>query len=416
MGDRESEAAEAVQRSLASGGLGATKPASLLYLPSVDANKFVAPGAGRVVPAIGPDGTYSAFIPSPLPRQFDLTPATVMLLSKADTALGRLAGAGRLLPNPNLLITPYVTREAVSSARIEGTQASISDVFEAADEETPSPDVLEVRNYIAALNQGLELLTGLPVSKRLIGDIHRTLLRGVRGREKTPGEFRLTQNFIGSSNDKPQTAVFVPPPPGEHMETALADWERFANADDLEIPLLVQCALLHYQFETIHPFLDGNGRLGRLLIVFFLVERTVLPQPLLYLSRFFEENRREYTDRLQAVRERGELQEWVQFFLKGVAVQGVDAVERAERLADLRERHRQKLIGSRSRATEVVDYLFANPITTGPQVASRLGMTLQGAKNLLLQLQALGILEPLETGRAGRRRWLASDVLEVIGG
>jgi Fic family protein len=381
----------------------------------MDPSKFVAPWVGAVVPAIGPDGTYHAFIPAPVPRDFALEPATVSALSKADMALGRLPGAGRLLPNPHILVSPYVLREAVSSSAIEGTQASVSDVYRVeAGEESDRGDVQEVRNYVAAMTIGLERLRTLPISKRLVADIHRILLTGVRGRERTPGEFRRTQNFIGSPDDRPATAVFVPPPPGEHMEKALADWEAFHH-EDSGLPLLVRCALLHYQFETIHPFLDGNGRLGRLLIVFLLVEQGALPNPLLYLSSYFEHRRIDYNDRLQAVRERGELQEWVQFFLNGVEVQAVDAVDRAERLADLREEYRRRLIGTRSRAPEVVDMLFDNPYTSGPAVAARLGVTWQGAKNLLTQLEERKVLRPYSARPGGRRVWIAEEILRAIG-
>lgn len=379
----------------------------------MNATRFAAPEWGHLRRVIGPDGPYDAFVPQPLPREIDLDGQTVFALSKADLALGRLAGAGRLLPNPHILVNPYILREAVSSSAIEGTQASVSDVYEAAAEGTSRGDVTEVRNYVEALQRGLGRLPELPISKRLVAEIHEILLTGVRGRERTPGRFRTLQNFIGSPDDRPQTAIFVPPPPGDDMEHALADWERFVH-EDLDMPLLVRCALLHYGFETIHPFLDGNGRLGRLLIVFFLLEREVLPSPLLYLSAFFERNRSEYTARLQAIREAGELQLWLRFFLRGVEVQAADAVERAERLADLRERYRRQLAGSRSRAAEVVDLLFENPIATGPFVSERLGMTWQGAKNLLEQLERAGIVRPHRSPAGGRRSWIASDLLEAV--
>lgn len=385
----------------------------LLYHAPVNASRFAAPEWGHVRRVIGPEGPYEAFLPEPIPRAVTLDTATVSALSKADLALGRLAGAGRLLPNPHILVNPYIIREAVSSSAIEGTQASVSDVYEAAAEGTSRGDVAEVRNYVEALQRGLSRLSELPISKRLVAEIHGVLLTGVRGRERTPGRFRTSQNFIGSPDDRPQTAIFVPPPPGEDMERALADWERFSH-EDLDMPLLVRCALLHYAFETIHPFLDGNGRLGRLLIVFFLLEKQALPSPLLYLSAFFERNRTEYTTRLQAIREVGELQLWLRFFLRGIEVQAADAVERAERLADLRERYRRQLAGSRSRAAEVVDLLFENPIATGPFVSERLGMTWQGAKNLLEQLEREGIVRPYRSPAGARRSWIAADLLEAV--
>ena len=340
-----------------------------------------------------------------------------MWLSAADDALGRLAGVGRLLPNPHLLANAYLTQEAVASSRIEGTQVSLSEVFRAVAGAgaPPSSDVRDVRNYIAALEHGLSLLDELPICLRLTAEMHRVLMADVRGREKHPGDFRTTQNWIGSGGDRPDTAAFVPPPV-DQLAACLADWERYAN-ESARVPLLIQCGLLHYQFETIHPFLDGNGRLGRLLIVLFLVRRSRLPQPLLYISRFFEDNRRDYYDRLQGVRERGEIQEWLQLFLMAVAVQARDAVERAEALVDLRERYRAGLRGSRSRAPEVVDLLLGNPVLTAARVEKALGVSNPGALNLIRQLEAGDVVQDVgRMGRGGRRVWVAHEVLAVLEG
>jgi len=382
----------------------------------VDPTRFVAPSAGQVVKTPGRHGFYT-FIPAPIPRNLTLDPQTVLSLSEADTALGRLAGAGRLLPNPHVLVEPYVTREAVASSRIEGTQASMTEVFQAAAGGGTSPegtDVREVRNYIEAMNRGLARLADLPLCLRLIKEIHGVLMRGVRGRERQPGEFRTSPNWIGSPNDRPDTAVFVPPPP-DHLEEALADLEAFMNEDDMPLPPLVRCALLHYQFETIHPFLDGNGRIGRLLIVFYLVEKGRLPVPLLYTSSYFEQNRREYYERLQAVRENGELQAWLQFFLTGVALQATDAVTRAEQLADLRERYRRELASSRSRASEVVDLMLANPVITVRRVQQALQVSQPGAQNLVNALGDRGWLRELPgRGPGGRRYWIASEAADVL--
>lgn len=380
----------------------------------MDPTRFVAPELGRAVK--GPERwAFYHFAPEPLPRVLPLDGETVLALSGADTAIGRLAGAGRLLPNPHILVDPYVTREAVASSRIEGTQASLSEVLEAnaTGRSTPGSDVREVQNYIAALNTGLQLLTEMPLCLRLIRQVHAVLMDGVRGQERRPGEFRITPNWIGSPTDTPDNAVFVPPVPDE-MVVLLDDLELFLN-EDVRLPVLVRCALAHYQFETIHPFLDGNGRLGRLLAVFHLVERQVLPQPLLYLSAYFEAHRSDYYDRLQAVRERGKLQEWLQFFLTAVAVQATDAVERAERLADLRERYRHELASSRSRASEVVDLLIANPFITVRQVQDGLSVTQPGALNLLRGIEDRGWLRKLGTlGRGGRAYWVAPEVFAVI--
>lgn len=380
----------------------------------MDATRFVAPEWGRPF-TTGGIASYVAFIPEPIPRSLALEPSVVMLLSEADAALGRLAGAGRLLPNPHLLASAYVTREAVLSSRIEGTQASVTEVFDAeAGAAHTRDDVREVQNYLRALEHGRRRLAeGFPLSLRLIREMHAILLDGVRGQERTPGEFRRSQNWISSPDNRPNTARFVPPPV-DHLWAALDDWEKFLHDPAPQLPMLVRCALLHYQFETIHPFLDGNGRLGRLFIVLHLLDAGRLPAPLLYLSAFFENRKSDYYDRLQALRERGEITEWLSFFLSGVAQQAVDAMERAEQLADLREAYRQKLVGTRSRAAEVVDMLFANPVVTVRAVQRTLGVTQPGATNLLRYLVQQGILREDGIGPGVRHRWFADDVLEII--
>lgn len=379
----------------------------------MDPTTFVDHTMGRPIKTPGRYGFY-AYNPAPLPRSLPLDEPTVKMLSDADNALGRLAGAGRLLRNPHLLVTPYILKEAVASSRIEGTQASISDVFDARAIGGEAPEaVREVQNYVAAMNHGLSLLEALPPSLRLVREIHNILLTDVRGSERMPGEFRSTPNWIGSPDDRPDTAVFVPPP-ADVMTSALSDWEGFIHEDTM-MPELVRCALLHYQFETIHPFLDGNGRVGRLLIVFYLVWRGRLPHPLLYVSSFFESHRSDYYDYLQAVRERGAIQDWLRFFLAAVAEQATDAVDRAERLADIREEYRGRLAGSRSRAHEIIDVLFENPYLTVRGVMSRLSVTQPGAANLVKQLESVGILSGMEPAKFGRRRWVAHGVMEVIG-
>ncbi len=338
-----------------------------------------------------------------------------MFLSEADAALGRLAGAGRLLLDPHLLVNAYITREAVASSRIEGTQASVTEVFDAAvTGKSARADVQEVRNYIMALRHGLERLQhGFPISLRLVKEMHEILLAGVRGQERTPGDFRQTQNWISSPDNQPKTARFVPPTV-ENMWRALDDWEKYLHDADPRLPLLIRCALLHYQFETIHPFLDGNGRIGRLFIIIYLVDRGRLPTPLLYVSSYFDQHKEEYYDRLQFVRERGEINEWLDFFLVGIAGQAADAVSRAESLADLREKYRLILQGSRSRAIEVADLLFANPIMTVRAVQNQLGVSQPGATNLLRALTAEGIVREVGEGPGTRHRWFADEILRVL--
>jgi Fic family protein len=336
-------------------------------------------------------------------------------LSEADQALGRLVGAGRVLPNPHLVSSAYRRREAVSSLAIEGTQTSLSDVLssEAADT-TRTSEVREVRNYIDALDYGIGRLSTLPLSLRLIRELHERLLRGVVGPDKTPGEFRTSQNWIGQGGTPLQDSTFVPPPP-EEMKAALSDWELYLHDETPRLPTLVRCALNHYQFETIHPFLDGNGRLGRLLISFYLVERGVVPIPLLYVSPYFEARRPDYYDHLQGVRQRGDFDAWIGFFLEAVAAQAMDAVRRAEALLRVFSEYRARLREARIRggAVELVDQLVANPYMTTPRAMRFLGITYQGAAYAISRLVEAGILQ--ESAQVGAARtFLAEEVLTVL--
>ena len=367
-------------------------------------------GEVRSVPGKG----YRAYYPSPLPQTIDIAHDTVMRVADAEAALGRLAGAGRLLPNPHLLIRPYLLKEALSSARIEGTQASLLGVLEAeAEEQKNDPDIEEVLNYMMAMEEGLAHLDRLPFSLRLVRSMHAVLLRGVRGRERQPGEVRVSQNWIGPPGSTLETASFVPPPPGE-LASLLSDWERFVH-ENRAMSVLVQSGLLHYQFETIHPFLDGNGRMGRLLIVFHLVLRDRLPEPLLYLSSYFERRRDDYYTGLQGVRERGDMNAWLQFYLKGVETQANDAVRRAERLIDLREKYRARVTEStRGQVVILVDSLIANPITNGHRVEARLGVKRPTSLRMLSLLEELEILTEIKPGPRRQRRFVAKEVLEIL--
>ncbi len=290
----------------------------------------------------------------------------------------------------------------------------MSEVLDAEATGTVGHDVREVLNHIAAMERGLDLIEHLPISRRLIEELHAVLLDNVRGGERDPGHVRTSPNWIGSTDNTPATAVFVPPPADE-MERGLSDWERFVH-EPSELPPLIRCALLHYQFETLHPFLDGNGRIGRLLITFFLISEGHLPQPLLYLSGYFEDHKSEYYDRLQAVREHGELDRWLVFFLTAVKTQANDAVSRSERLIDLREDYLTRLHGSRSRAREVVDLLLMNPIATTRSVSGRLEITFQGATNLMKQLAALDIVKQLPRVSGRSNRWIAQDLHQALVG
>jgi cell filamentation protein, protein adenylyltransferase len=376
----------------------------------MDASEFKAPEAGRIVRT--PRG-YDAFVPAPLPPALSYDPGLVVSLSRADTALSELSGVGRSLPNPHLLIAPYVRREAVSSSRIEGTLASLSDVL--IQEIVPGaphvpPDVLEVRNYVIALEYGIQRLRTLPLSLRLVKELHQRLMRGVRGEHATPGEFRRSQNWIGPPDSTLETATYVPPPP-EHMPAALHAWELFLHERG-GMPDLVQCALMHEQFEAIHPFVDGNGRLGRLLITLFLIERGRLSQPLLYLSEYIENRRREYYERLQRVRTRGDWVGWLRYFLDGVAWTAEKAVRQASQLMDLRAKLRRRLSGSQ-RALALLDELFVNPYLTVSRAQTLLRVSNPTARQAVRLLEDERIVEEM-TGRKWGRVYVARDVLKAI--
>jgi len=297
------------------------------------------------------------------------------LLSDADRSLGRLDGVASVLPNPDLFVAMYVRHEAVLSSQIEGTQSTLEDVLEfeadAPGGERPR-DIEEVVNYVRAMNYGLRRLDELPVCLRLFREIHAELLSGVRGSERTPGEFRRSQNWIGPAGCTLQTAAFVPPPVHE-MHTALDNLEKFLHGDQL-LPRLLHCGLVHAQFETIHPFLDGNGRVGRLLITFLLCQQGILGRPLLYLSYYLKAHRAEYYDRLNAVRHDGAWEGWLKFFLRGVHEVSQLATRTARAILQLREQHRQviaELGGTGGTAARFLDYLFEQPIVSSGDIVER---------------------------------------------
>lgn len=380
----------------------------------MNARDFTGQAAGRVIRA--PQG-YFAFVPRPLPPELPWTPSIVSLLSRADRALGELSGIGRALPNPHLLILPFARREAVLSSRIEGTQASLADLyaFEAVPRAEETGDVREVFNYVRALEFGLSRLKDLPVSLRLIREIHERLMRGVRGEHSTPGEFRRSQNWIGAPGCLLNDATYVPPPL-EEMRACLDALEHFLHAEH-DIPPLVQLALTHYQFEAIHPFLDGNGRVGRLIIVMLLCLWKLLSQPLLYLSAYFEANRQTYYELLLSVSQRGTWKEWVLFFLEGVESQARDAVRRSHRLQDLRREYRTRFQATQSsaRLLQVVDLLFGAPILTVNQVKDEIGVSFPSANRYIGQLEEAGIVDEI-TGQARNRLYRAGEIIRAIEG
>jgi Fic family protein len=354
---------------------------------------------------------YRAFIPAPLPPSPPVRVESKLqaLLSKADLALGRLDGSIQTLPNPDLFVLMYVRKEAVLSSQIEGTQSSLQDVL-AAEAQVLSADaprdVGEVLNYVAAMNHGLARLPKLPVSVRLIREIHEKLLHGVRGSHATPGELRRTQNWIGPSGCTLAEATFVPPPPSE-VPNALGALEKSLHKSD-DLPLLIRIGLAHAQFETIHPFLDGNGRVGRLLITFLLCERGVLHKPVLYLSHYFKRYRTKYYDLLQNIRDRGEWEAWLAFFLRGVSEVSAQATDTARRILALREEHRHLITANLGRAAangyRVLERLYERPILSAEDIRQLTGTTFPAANQLARKLVEQGLLTEM-TGQKRHRRF-----------
>jgi Fic family protein len=378
----------------------------------MDRTQFITHDTGRLVKTL--DG-QDAFVPAPLPPKIDLSFELMHRLSEADHALGTLGGIGRILPNPHLLTQPFLNREAVLSSRIEGTEASATDLalFQAAGSPVSNEsDVREVSNYVTALRHGLKRLDHLPLSLRFLREVHEKLMTDVRGGDRNPGEFRHVQNWIGPAGSRIDNATYVPPPVQE-MHAALDQFERFLH-DRSPMPVLLRAALVHYHFEAIHPFLDGNGRVGRLLIAFLLHTENVLDQPLLYLSAFFERHRREYYRRLVEVTMKGAWLEWIDFFLRGVTEQANDAVRRTRELLDLSESYRRKIAPARNAGvlSSMIDSLFASPATTIPSVAANFKMSYPAAKKNVQKLVALHILKPRRAGRGSV--YVAEDVLKIV--
>lgn len=361
---------------------------------------------------------YATFRPAPLPPdpplKFDAQ--LIRLLSTADQALGRLDGVARMMPNPSLFVAMYVRQEAVLSSRIEGTQSTLDDVlaFELGDRSREIPlDIEEVVNYVRAMNYGLDRAASLPPSRRLIRGIHKELLQGMRGAEKRPGEFRTEQNYIGPQGVPIARATFIPPSPDD-MNEALDAFERFLN-DDSDLPPLIHCGLAHAQFETIHPFMDGNGRVGRLLITFLLCYRGILHRPLLYLSAYLASHRLEYYDRLMAVRERGDWEGWLAFFLRGVLEIAKEAAQTAQKILDLREGHRMRLqeAGISPQGFRLLDLLFEHPLVNVSFIEQRLSMAYVTANKLVSRFQQLGMLDET-TGQRRYRRYRYSSYLMLF--
>jgi len=361
---------------------------------------------------------YRAFIPAPLPPDppIWLDDELGRLLSDADRCLGRLDGVASVLPNPDLFVAMYIRHEAVLSSQIEGTQSTLQDILEL-EADAPAgqrpKDIEEVVNYVRAMNHGLRLLDELPVCLRVIREIHSELLRGVRGSERTPGEFRRIQNGIGPEGCTLETATFVPPPVHE-MTQALNQLERFLHEAE-SLPRLIHCGLVHAQFETIHPFLDGNGRVGRLLITLLLCQQGILQRPLLYLSYYLKAHRAQYYDRLNAVRREGDWEGWLKFFLRGVYEVSRSATNTARAILQLREEHRQRIAepGGGGSFARLLDYLFEQPIVSVRMVEKKLGCAYVTAGKLVDQLVRLGLLKEI-TGRQRNRRYRYEPYLALF--
>lgn len=360
--------------------------------------------AGRFVTQ--PHGGYRAFIPAPLPPEpaLDMSAEMIGALSDAQVELGRLDGAVKTIPDPDFFVGMYARREAVLSSQIEGTQSTLEDLLEIELDQWsragPS-DVADIVNYVHAMHHGLDRLGELPLSLRLIREIHAELLRDGRGAPATPGEFRHSQNWIGPAGAPLSEASFIPPPPGEMME-ALSDFERFLHTS--ERPALIDIGLAHAQFETIHPFLDGNGRVGRLLITLLLIHRGILRGPLLYLSLYLKKNRAEYYDRLSAIRSGGDWEGWLGFFLRGVAETAREATAKAERIFDLREEHRGAILNSGvgPNGLKLLAALFQHPLINVALASRVLGSSFATANKLVGHFEELGILREITGQKRGR--------------
>ncbi|MDY6892489.1 MAG: Fic family protein [Chloroflexota bacterium] len=362
---------------------------------------------------------YRAFVPRALPPdpKVELDYEMADLLSKANRSLGRLDGSTDILPNPDLFVAMYVRKEAIISSQIEGTQASLEDVLAwevVSRRRRPSFDVTEVVNHVRAMDQGVERLKTSAIGSELLRELHILLMDGVRGKEKSPGLFRQVQNWIGSPGSTIHTATFVPPPPVE-VERAMADLEAYIRGFT-SMPLLIKCGLVHAQFETIHPFLDGNGRLGRLLVTLLLCKHEVLARPLLYLSAYFKQNRDEYYSLLQKVRDTGDWESWLKFFLTGIWLVSEEAFDTARQIIAMREQHRKLVLEqahSSTKALLLLDHLFEEPMAEINDVAQLLDITYPAASNLVTELGELDLLRET-TGQQRNRRFVYEPYLALL--
>lgn len=372
--------------------------------------------AGHLITNLSGEMAYKSFVPTPLPPKpsIELTEDMINLLIKANSQLAVLESIATRIPNVELFISMYVRKEALMSSQIEGTQATLEDVLDPMIEANTNRNVADIVNYIKATEFAIKRLHELPLCNRLIKETHAVLMEGVRGQEKSPGEFRRSQNWIGGQGSALKNARYIPPSPDDMIE-AMSDLEKYINADD-ELDALIRAALIHYQFETIHPFLDGNGRVGRLLITLFLMEKKVLSTPALYISYFLKKNRVEYYDRMTEVRAKGNYEQWVTFFLRALLESAEDATATIDELIALHDKNAAVISGmgrAAKNAMLVFEYLEANPIIEIRKTAEALSITFNTASSAVKRLTDAGIL--VQTTNASRNRTFAyEDYLSIL--
>ena len=370
--------------------------------------------AGEYITNLSGEAEYKSFRPTPLPIEINMDAEMISLLTGATKALTILDTLSSYIPNMNLFVSMYVRKEALLSSQIEGTQATLEDVLDPLIEKNANQNVVDVINYIKATEFALERLNSLPLCNRLIKETHAVLMKDVRGQEKNPGEFRYSRNWIGAAGSTLKNARYIPPNP-EDMKQAMSDLEKYINSDD-ELDLLIQAALIHYQFETIHPFLDGNGRVGRLLITLFLMEKKRLNTPALYISYYLKNNRIEYYDRMSEVRNKNNYEQWIKFFLGAIKESSEDAAHAIKKLSELHDKNIaiiEKMGRASKTAKEIFDYLERNPIIDIKKTSEDLSLAFSTVSASVKRLEECGIL--VQTNNASRNRVFAyEDYLGIL--
>lgn len=360
---------------------------------------------------------YQSFVPTKLPPlpNIEIDVEMQRMLSEADRKLGRLDGVTQVLPNPDIFVAMYVQKEALLSSQIEGTQASLTDVLDIDEHREKNYDVQDVVNYVMAMNYGLKRLETLPLSLRLLREIHEVLLEGVRGSNQNPGEFRKSQNWIGPTGCGLEGARFVPPTVND-MQQALYDFEDYMTSETyMNTPSLIRIALLHTQFETIHPFLDGNGRVGRLLITFWLCNEKILSQPLLYLSYYFKLNRVEYYDRLMEVREKGDFEGWIKFFLQGISMVADETVDGAKQILQLQQHYRDIVTTlNNHNSLKLLDYLFLQPIVSRKMISDKLIISSPTTADIVEKFVTIGILKDITPEKYRNKKYRFEEYFNIL--